>query len=479
MKEKNLKQNMLINGIRKGFSILFPLITFPYISRVLQVDNVGVINYTNSIISYFVLIATLGINTYAVREGSQYRNDKEKMSKFASEIFTINLFSSSFAILLLIACIYCLPQLKEYSIILGISSLAIPISLIGCEWLLSIYEEYTYLAIRYILMHFFAIICMFLFVKTPGDCVKYIAITLLANSGAQLLNVPKIYRLGCRIRIRINIRHLAPVLVLFASNIATVIFTNSDMTILGMMCGSHEVGLYSVSVKIYNLLVEIIGAVIISIIPRISYYIGVDKKTEVYNILKESNEIILTLIIPAAVGVIVLSRQIIEIIAGSEYLGASSSLSILAIAFVFCIIGYFWGDGFLIPLKKEKLVLFSTVIAALINILFNFIMIPIFKRDATAFTTLLSQIVSTIILLRFVSNEGYNLRKLYQILIKIIPGSLTVYFICKGTILFVENTISQVITSVTLSIIAYFIIEMFLKNDAVLSIYYSIKNALF
>ena len=476
MKEKNIKINMLINGIRKAFSVLFPLITFPYISRVLQVDNIGAINYTNSIISYFTLLATLGINTYAVREGSQYRNDKEKISQFASELFTLNLFSSIIACFLLTVCICSFSQLREYRTLLIISSLAIPISLVGCEWLITIYEEYTYLAIRYIIMHFIAIVCMFLFVKTPEDCVNYVVICLIANSGAQLLNIPKLYRLGCKIRLKINFKHLSPVLVLFASNIATIIFTSSDTTILGIMCGNREVGLYSVSVKIYNLLIGVISAIIISIIPRISYYIGTNRRDEVYKIVKDANETILTLIIPTAIGVAALSEQIIEIIAGIEYLEASLSLSILAIAFVFCIIGYFWGDAVLIPLKKEKIVLFSTVVAALINILFNFLLIPIWKSDAAAFTTLMSQIVSTIILLRFSSKEGYNLRALYRIFIKIIPGSLAVFFICKGTILFVENTILQVITSVTLSIIAYFVIEMFLKNDAVLSIYYSIKN---
>ena len=327
-------------------------------------------------------------------------------------------------------------------------------------------------------MHFLAIICMFLFVKTPDDCLKYVIITLFANSGAQLLNIPKIYQMGCKIKIRINLKHLTPVMVLFASNVATIIFTSSDMTMLGLMCGNHEVGLYSVSVKIYNLLIGIISAVIVSVIPRISYYVGVDNRVEVHKIVKESSDMILTLIVPATIGVIALSKQIIEIIAGSEYLEASLSLNILAIAFFFCVVGYFWGDAVLIPLKKEKLVLFSTVVAALINILFNLILIPIWQRDAAALTTLMSQTVSTIILLRFAYKEGYNLRELYKILKKIIPGGIIVYLICRGTIYFVDKTILQIIVSVVFSVIAYFVIQLILKNDAALSICCSIKTKL-
>ena len=94
MKKKSLGLNAFLNGLKSILNLLFPLITFPYVSRVLGVKGIGIYNYSNSIVSYFLLIAALGISTYAIREGSKYRDNNEKIGKFASEVFTINLWST-------------------------------------------------------------------------------------------------------------------------------------------------------------------------------------------------------------------------------------------------------------------------------------------------------------------------------------------------------------------------------------------------
>ena len=140
MKKKSLGINALLNGLRNVLTVLFPLISFPYVSRILQENNLGKYNFASSIVSYFLLIAALGITTYAIREGAQYRNDKEKLHIFASEIFSINILSSAFAYLALILAIFIIPQLREYAGLLGIFSIQIAFAAIGIEWLYSIYE---------------------------------------------------------------------------------------------------------------------------------------------------------------------------------------------------------------------------------------------------------------------------------------------------------------------------------------------------
>lgn len=94
MKKKSLTVNAFLNGFRSVINMLFPLITFPYVSRVLSVDGIGIYNFSNTYVSYFILIAGLGVSTYAVREGAKYRNNKKKMGEFSSEVFSINIIAT-------------------------------------------------------------------------------------------------------------------------------------------------------------------------------------------------------------------------------------------------------------------------------------------------------------------------------------------------------------------------------------------------
>lgn len=188
MKKKSLGLNALLNGIRTVLNTLFPLITFPYISRVLSVENVGKYNFALSVIQYFLLIAALGISTYAVREGTKFRDDKKKFSIFANEIFTINIISTIIAYILLVFTVAAVPKFKDYAVIIAVFSIEILFTTIGTEWIYSIYEEYAYITIRSIIFKVISIILLFLLVKKPDDYIVYAGITVFANAGSNILN---------------------------------------------------------------------------------------------------------------------------------------------------------------------------------------------------------------------------------------------------------------------------------------------------
>ena len=134
MKNKFIGVNALLNAIKTIFSIIFPLITFPYISRVLGVENIGIYNFSTSVVSYFTLLAGLGINTYAIREGARYRNNKKDISEFCSEVFSINLISTLISYGILAVCLFFLPSLHDDALIIMILSVSICFTTLGCEW---------------------------------------------------------------------------------------------------------------------------------------------------------------------------------------------------------------------------------------------------------------------------------------------------------------------------------------------------------
>lgn len=164
--KKSLTINAVMSGLKTILQILFPLITFPYISNVLQVENLGKVNFANSVCGYFLLFAGLGISSYAVREGSKYVNDREKLSAFSSEMFSINMVSTGLSYLALAVAVLCSAKLRGYTELLLIMSLQILFTTIGTEWIFTIFEEYTYITVRGIIFQILSIVMMFAFVKT-------------------------------------------------------------------------------------------------------------------------------------------------------------------------------------------------------------------------------------------------------------------------------------------------------------------------
>ncbi|MBT9094481.1 oligosaccharide flippase family protein, partial [Lactobacillus delbrueckii subsp. bulgaricus] len=164
MKKKSLGLNAALNGFRSVLNIIFPIITFPYISRVLTVGEIGKYNWSNSFVSYFLLIAGLGVSTYAIREGAKFRNDRKTLSDFASQVFSINILSTLASYVLLLLCVLIFSKIHAYAICVFIFSIQIIFTTLGTEWIYSIFEEYAYITIRSILFKILSIVLLFIFV---------------------------------------------------------------------------------------------------------------------------------------------------------------------------------------------------------------------------------------------------------------------------------------------------------------------------
>ena len=185
MKEKSIKINAVLNVMKTVLSLVFPLITFPYITRVLQVNAIGKYDFSVSVISYFSLIAALGITTYAVREGTKYRGDQE-MNQFASEIFSINLYATIVSYILLFLALMFVDKLKSYNIVIGILSLEILLATLSVVWIYNIYEDFGYITFVTFILQFVSIILMLLFVHSADDLYKYVIISVISSSGSGL-----------------------------------------------------------------------------------------------------------------------------------------------------------------------------------------------------------------------------------------------------------------------------------------------------
>lgn len=474
MKAKSMKKNAILTMIKTIISLIVPLITFPYISRILQVDAIGKYNFSSSIVSYFILISELGISTYAIREGAKLRENTIKFNTFASEIFIINVISTITSYILLGISIIIFTKLKNYSVLILILSIQIVFRLWGKSWIYNIYEEFEFITMVQIGFQVISIILLFFMVRSPSDVYKYAIISVISSAGANIfygIHSNKYMKLE-KIKIASLKRHIKPIIIIFGTAVATTIYVNSDMTILGWLVDDKAVGLYSTAVKIYNIIKQVMVAVITVTIPRLTLYAGTEKFkplfSKVFNVL-------IVLVIPAIVGLAFVSNNIIEIIAGSEFLAAATSLKWLGGALIFALLACLFGTSVLLPYKKETIFFISTAISAVINIVLNIILIPIFKQNAAAFTTLLSQAVAMLICYYY-SKKYISLKESRKTIAKVLIGSIAITVVCILVRMCSFNLYMETIITVIISIIIYAIIQILLKNKTFMEGIYDIKE---
>lgn len=187
-KMPNIRINAMLNSIRSIMSIIFPLITYPYVTRVLQAENLGKVNFASSTLSYFSLIAVLGLTSYAAREGAGLRNNKENINNFCTELLTLNLCTTIFAYGIFGVVLIFSPSLHPYTGLLIIYSLTIIFSTLGMEWVYTIYEDYFYITVRSIVMQIVSVVLMFIFVQDIDDFYYYAAINVFASVGGNIFN---------------------------------------------------------------------------------------------------------------------------------------------------------------------------------------------------------------------------------------------------------------------------------------------------
>ena len=351
-----------------------------------------------------------------------------------------------------------------------IFSIQIIFTTLGVEWIYSIYEEYAYITTRSIIFKICSIILLFIFVKKSNDYLWYVTVTVFATVGSNILNLINIHKY-CDLRFTFQMdlgRHLKPILIIFSSSIAIMIYVNSDVTILGFLKSDYVVGIYTVSVKVYNVVKTVLSALLIVTIPRLAMLYGKKKFKEYKAVLKNIFNWLLLITLPSVVGLFSLSLPIVKIIAGPKYAEASISLKILSIALIFSIFGWLFNECVLIPSKREKYYLVTTVVSALANVVLNILLIGKWSENAAAFSTVIAELINMVMALYY-SRDIVKISQLIDNPLSIIIGCLCIYIECLFLQLLNLNSFVIVIVSIVSSFITYFIALLLLKNERCIS----------
>ena len=467
MSEKSIKTNSILNVLKTVSSILFPLITFPYISRVLQPENVGKVNFGTSYISYFSMIASLGITTYAIRECSSVREEKTLLGEKASEIFSINICTTVVSYILLTVSLWLFRGLDNYRVLIVIQSASILFATLGADWLNSAMEDFEYITLRTIAFQIISLLLMFCFVKSSDDYLKYAAISVFSSSGANIVNI--FYRRKfCKVSFTKNMnwkKHFKPILLLFVMILAQTIFSSADQTMLGIMKSDYEVGIYSTALKMENIISQVVSSLAWVVMPRMSFYFSEGNYEKINSMLKKTLSLLMCIGIPSIAGACALSKEIVMIIGGENYLDAALPLRILMISFAFSLIGgSFLGNMVLLPSKNENTYMWICCVTAVFNVVLNYILIPLDGAKAAAFTTALSSLLIMALLL-LKKDKRIKLDYVIRVSASPVIGSIALFMYCKVVGLFVSDLWVKTAVCIGGSVILYGAILVGMKND--------------
>ena len=468
----SIKWNSILNIIRKTCNILLPLLIYPYISRVLGPDNYGKYSFATSIIGYFILIAMLGIETYAVREGARLRDNRIELERFISEIFSINVMLAVVCIIILFGAIWYIPRLNSYRELLYILSLMIPCTVLSRDYINIIYEDFFYITIRYIAIQIAGIIAVYILVRSSNDYKIYTAIQTFTSCLGCIVNLIYTHKyIKIRVTGKVNLkRHIFPILVLFCGQLAVNIYVQSDITMLGLMKTDTEVGIYTITSRIYLLIKGMINALTMVMVPRISYYLGKRDEEQYQHFSNQLFSWLVLMAIPLAVGLFVFSDSALYIVGGKDYLSGETTLKVLSVALTLAVFSGYYCNAIMVPNRKEKQFLFVTALSAVINIALNLFLIPALGMLGAAVTTLISETVVLAFAIKM--TKAYcaitvNKRNAVSVCV----GGLAILVISLLCKLLISNCIAALITAVIISGIAYSFILLCLKNTIAVNTY--------
>ena len=426
MNVKSIRVNAILNIIYTISNIVFPMITFPYVSRILLADGMGKVSFFTAVANYAIMIASLGISTYGIRATAKVRDNKYELSKTVAELLIINVSMTAVVLAMLFVSIPLVGKFQDDVALLIINSVLIIGSALGINWLYSGLEQYLYITKR-------SIILVFLFVHKRSDYAIYAAIVVFSSTGSYLINF--IYArkfVSFRNLGKLNLaQHLKPMMLLFASSLAVNVYTNLDTVMLGFISGDREVGLYTVAVKVKWLLLAVINAISAVLLPRLSYYISEKKTEEFKRILKKSIVVIFMLSIPLSVFFNMEARNSILLLGGEDYVGATLCMRIVLPILLISGFSNITGNQILIPLGKDSCFMKAIVAGSLVDLVMNVILMPKYGAVGAAVATLIAECTQMSIQLHFAKDYIWsNIQK--KPIMKILFSTLIAMVVVSG-----------------------------------------------
>ncbi len=462
--------NFIYNVALTLSTYLINLVLFPYVSRVLGVDMVGKVGFVNETISYFSLFAILGIPTVGIREIAACGNDRERRSRVFSSLMVLLAGLTSVVMVVYLAAIFIVNrfQADRNLFIIGAGTLLFTSFLI--EWFYQGLENFRYITIRSILVKLIYALAVFLSVRYPADYVRYFTLTVLAVVVNAAINVGYSRRFASFSFRNLDLRtYFKPLFSLGLYKVMISMYTTFNVVYLGFVSTETEVGYYYASKKLFYILLGIFSALATVMMPRMSSLAEKGEKEQFHRKVGQMFDLVFAIAIPMVIYLVMMASKIIGLMSGLGYEGAVLPMRIISPVLLLSSMAQIWVIQILLPLRKDRIILLSSIIGAVTGILVNILLVGKYGAVGSAIVMLCSELAGNLLGFVYSIRRGYLRFPLKQAIVFLL-GALP-YILCCLPGIFIDGCFPALLVTIVLCLLYFFLFNIVLYKDSSISMY--------
>lgn len=477
----SVKKNFALNLINTISGLIFPLITFPYASRILLADGIGQVQFFQGIIGYIALCTALGIPMYAIREIARVRNNWELCSRTSVEILLLHSGLTLVGYVIIAVLVATVTKIQVDIPLFLLLSTNLFFSAIGATWFYQGIEDFKYITIRAIAIRLFSLVCLFIFVTEKSDLFYYAAISVTAEVGSNLFNFFRLRKYINFNKLRLKelhpLRHLKPSLRIFAMNLVISIYVNLDSVMLGFLKDETAVGYYTASTRITKSILGVVQSLGTVLLPRISNLVSNNRMEEFHQLANKAFRFMLMLSLPLAVGLIFMADPLIHLFCGSGFEPSILTIQIMAPIILFISLSGIMCWQILFPLDKEKWVVYATMSGAIVNFTLNWILIPSYSQYGAGVATCIAECLVTIVAI-ILARKLAPVQLWNRQIQNYVMGTMLITFFLGCLSNIITNEVRFAVIGIPLSTICYGCYLWFRKDEFAIQAKYIIINIL-
>lgn len=464
------QKNIFYNVLLAVSQLLFPLITFPYLARTLGPDQIGLLNFAESIARYFILLAALGIPIYGVREIAKQQEDTAKRTLVFFEIAIINLITTVVLSVFFVCIIFWVPTLHKELPLFGWAIAYFILQMFYFEWFFTGMNQFKFIALRSFVIRFLFILFVLFFIRLKSDYIKYMQMQVALSAIIAMINFKYLYSLLDIKQVtftKLNLTyHLKPLLLLFLTIFSISIYFSLDTILLGFLANNESVGYYASALKLTKLIIAVLGSISVALFPQMIHFYHNGGAEKFASMVKQCYTLILSLSIPIVIVLVGMADDIIYLLLGQNYVRAVLPLQITAPLVVIVSLSGIFGFQVLSALSKDSSILISAIVGMLVSIVLSIILVPRFMENGEAITILFTELSVCLSFIYF-SAKYFNLKGYVTIFLKQLLESIPYLIILILIRLSIDVYFYRLIATAILSFSWFCVLHFYIHSNSI------------
>lgn len=446
----SIRNNFFFKALLTISSYVISFATFPYISRVLGVEGVGLVDFVDNTVNYFLLFATMGIVNLGTREIAMVKRDPKKMSRVFSNILGLNITFTVIVLIIYFGTIALVPRFSQNIELFYIGAAKIIATVFLVEWFFTGLENFKYITLRSLLVKLCYVVAVYLFIDDATDYKLYFGLTVgtvVLNAAINILYASRFVKINREALF--SMRYLRENVMLGLYGIMTSMYITFNVMYLGLVSNNTQVGYYTTAFKLYMILLGLFSAYTSVTMPRISTMLSEGNSKGLRELISKSFDGIIRFIIPFVISGVILAPQIIRVISGIGFEGSVLPMQIILPAAFMVGMAQVLSIQILIPMKRDKVLLVASIIGAVVSLAINLLVVPHLEAVGSAIVTLVAESVVTITYLHYVARKKLATLPLHSIVTNLLYA-LPTAAVCLCCSIWIANPFLCLVLSITL-----------------------------